>query len=182
MGKEDPAVSELLKSLPKLERTPKLRNDELFAVGHIVKALPKLRFPIESPRAFADQLGKRDVEVLGVGVPAARAARQMPASAFPVRSLPDLMETIASLLRRNSRLVRLHRELERVGRQVPQLRFPITSRAELLKQVGEGSYSFGGRTIEAKSGVERFPSSFFPITSPLDLKTKAAAVAIRGAR
>jgi hypothetical protein len=181
MANTDQAVKDILRDLPKLDREPALRGDELLAVGHVVKALPKLKFPIKDAKALADQVGDT-VEVLGVKGNARNLARRLPKDAFPIDSLPELMETIAAQLRRSPRLSRLARELDALGRQVPPLEFPVTSRKQLLEQVNAREFTFRGQRIASKKAVEQFPKSFYPIRSRLDLKLKAGVLALRGGR
>jgi hypothetical protein len=181
MATKDQAVAEVLRDLPNLEREPRLRSDELLATGLVVKALPKLRFPIKDAKSLGDQVGDT-VEVLGVKGNGRELARRMPAQAFPIDSLPALMETIASQLRRNPRLARLGRDIEALGRQVPALRFPIDSPKALLEQLEGHDYTFRGERVEPKKAVEQIPKSYFPIRSRLDLKLKAGVLALRGSR
>jgi hypothetical protein len=181
MARQDQAVSEILRELPKLERTPDLRSDELLATAHVVRALPKLRFPIRDAAELGGQVGET-VEVLGVKVDAKQLAHRVPRQAFPIASLPDLMETVGSLLRKNPRVARLGRDVEALGRQVPELKFPIESPKQLLEQVRGREYTFKGARLDAEQAVGRIPKPFFPIRSRLDLKMKMGALAFRDAR
>jgi hypothetical protein len=181
MARQDQAVSEILRELPKLERTPDLRNDELLATAHVVRALPKLSFPIPDASELGRQVGD-SIEVLGVKVNGKQLAHRLPRQAFPIASLPDFMETVASSLRKNPRLVRLGKEVDALGRQVPALKFPISSPAQLLEQVGGSEYTFKGSRVDPKEAVQQIPKPFFPIRSRLDLKMKMGALAFRGAR
>lgn len=180
MSAHDPAIVELLKGLPKMDREPKVRDDELFAVAQIVSALPTVRFPIKSADELISQIGEGRVEILGVKLDATRLARRMPANLFPVKSLPEFVEKTAAVLRRNRWLARLGREVDELTRQLSDVHFPIASAEALLKEVGpEKKYIYRGRTFRPNEWIDRIPARFYPIRSPLDLKAKVGALTIR---
>jgi len=167
-------------NIPGLKSPPVLKGIALQAVGTVVAAVPRLRFPLNSAAELMEQLGGRGttVNIAGRILSVETVLGQVPSHYFPIASMDNFVEKIAGLIRRarNQRL-RLKRAFASVKRQIhekgPGLHFPITSAEHLKKSLGPISrVVVANRSIVPSLAVSRIPQSYYPITSKADFNRK----------
>lgn len=67
-------------------------------------------------------------------------------------------------------------ELEEITPQLAGLKYPVTSREDLVRRLVPGhQYFFRGKAVTANQMIARMPATFFPIESQDDFLKKIAA-------
>jgi hypothetical protein len=168
-----PRVAEILQRMPAMEHPPHVGPSDLEEVELVVRALPPLRFPINSAGELLDQLRGHEIMVVEHRVDAARMIKYLPPHYFPLASMENFVEKMATLVRENRKAVDVPQEIANIHRQLPPLRYPIRSADELTEQVGaDRTYRFQGGRVRIGDIKHRLPAEMFPINSDEDFDAK----------
>src|SRR2546423_15635054 len=117
---QHPGVDALLGQIPSLKHRPLVGIHTLTDVVKVIKALPKLEFPINSAGELIEKLGGSGtkISVLGIAVDPLRMIKYMPAYYFPIPDMDNFVEKMAELIRDNRQDVNVPREIESLRKQI----------------------------------------------------------------
>jgi hypothetical protein len=124
----------MLKQIP-ARRYGLIDSKSLSDIIEIFKGLPEFQYPINSAGELVEKLGGPDasVNILGVPVSVRRLGKGMPAGYFPIASLENFVEKMATLVRRSRPSLNLLREIGHIRPYLPAMKFPMQSVDDLLR-------------------------------------------------
>lgn len=163
-------------AIPQLKHHPHVTAEELREIAVVVKALPSLKFPVNSAGELLDALGSgKTFRVHNLDVDPARMIKYMPAYYFPVVSYENLVEKMVELVRANRQRVDTTEHVNLLRKKISGLRFPIASAEDLRKYVqGVEKFPLGDRSVSTQEALAMLPRSFFPVRDQNDLERKVA--------